>query len=127
MTLDRHPIIVIEPTEIAEHLVTGERCRFARHTFHHVAIAAYDINVVIEHREFRSIELLSQPAPGKSHAYTIAAALAERASRCLNSRCQIVFSMARAFAVDLPKPFDIVERDRVLSQTLVFGIELFHT
>ena len=126
VALDRDPVAVVDPAKIAEHLVTGERGRFARHTLHHVAVAAYDINVVVEHRVIRPIEMLSQPAPGERHADAVAAALPERASRCLDSRCQVVFGMAGAFAAELPKPLDIVERDRGLAETLVFGIDGFH-
>ena len=38
--LDRDPVAVVDPAQIAEHLVSGERSRFARYPFHHVAVAA---------------------------------------------------------------------------------------
>jgi hypothetical protein len=37
--LDRHPVAVVEPAQIAKHLVPCERGRFARYAFHHVAVA----------------------------------------------------------------------------------------
>ena len=121
--LDRHPVAVVDPAQIAEHLVTGERGRFARYALHHVAIAANRINVVVEHREVRPIEMLGEPAPGERHANAVAATLAERAGRGLDPGCQVVFRMAGTLAADLPKPLDIVERDRGLAETLISGID----
>ena len=126
MPLDGDAVAVVDPAKVAEHLVTGERGRFARYALHHVAVAADGINVVVEHRVVRPIEMLRQPAPGESHADAVAAALAQRAGRRLDSGRQVIFRMAGAFAADLPKPLDIVERDRGLIETLIFGIDGFH-
>ena len=126
MPFDGDPVAVVDPAKVAQHLVTGERGRFARYALHHVAVAAYGINVVVEHREVRPIEMLRQPAPGERHADAVAAALAQRAGRRLDAGGQVIFGMAGAFAADLPKPLDIVERDRGLIETLVFGIDGFH-
>ena len=38
----------------------------------------------------------------------------------------MIFRMPRAFAVDLTESFDVVERDRWLAETLVFGIDRLH-
>ena len=126
MPFDRDPVAVVDPAKVAQHLVTGERGRFARYALHHVAVAAHGINVVVEHREVRPIEMLRQPAPGERHADAVAAALPERAGRRLDPGGQVIFGMAGTFAADLPKPLDIVERDRGLIETLVFGIDGFH-
>ena len=126
MPFDGDPVAVVDPAKVAQHLVTGERGRFARYALHHVAVAAYGINVVVEHREVRPIEMLRQPAPGERHADAVAAALAQRAGRRLDAGGQVIFGMAGASAADLPKPLDIVERDRGLIETLVFGIDGLH-
>lgn len=55
---DSYAVAVVEPAKIAEHLVTRERGRFARYALHHVAVAAYDIDVMVEHREIRPVEVL---------------------------------------------------------------------
>ena len=59
--------------------VAGEGGCLTRHTFHHVAIAAERVNVVVEQREVRPIELARQPAAADRHADAVTAALAERA------------------------------------------------
>ena len=126
VAFDRHAVAVVDPAKVAEHLVAGERGRFARHALHHVAVAAYRVNVVVEDREIRPVEMLRQPAPGDRHADAVAAALAERAGRRLDARGQVIFRMAGAFAAELAEPLDVVERDRGLAETLVFGIDGLH-
>ena len=65
---DGYPVAVVNPAQVTQHLVTGERGRFARYAFHHVAVAAYRIDVVVEHHEVGPIEMLGQPARGHGHA-----------------------------------------------------------
>ncbi len=126
MPFDGDPVAVVDPAKVAQHLMAGERSRFARYALHHVAVAAYGINVVVEHRVIRPIEMLRQPAPGKRHADAVAAALAERPGGRLHSRRQVIFGMAGAFAAELPKPLDIVERDRGLIEMLILCIDGLH-
>ncbi len=102
-----------------------ERSSFARYAFHHVAVAAYDVDVIVEHGEIRPVEVLRQPPPGQRHAYAVAATLAQRAGCRFDARGEVIFGMARTFAAELPKPLDIVERNRRLAQPLVFGIHGF--
>ena len=68
--------------------MAGKRSRFAGDAFHHVAVAADGVDVEVEYREIGPIEVLRQPAPGDGHANTVAAALAQRAGRGLDARCQ---------------------------------------
>ena len=70
--------------------------------------------------------MLSQPAPGKRHADAVAAALPKRAGRRLDPHGRAIFGMSRAFAVKLPEPLDVVERDRELTIRFVLGARLFH-
>ena len=106
--------------------MTRERGRFARYALHHVAVAAYGIDVIVEHREIRPVEVLRQPPSGERHAHAGAATLAQRAGCRFDARREVIFRMTGAFAAELPKPLDVVERDRGLAQTLVFGIHRFH-
>ena len=78
MPLDGDLVAVVDPAQIAEHLVTGERGRFAGDALHHIAVAAQGENVVVEEREIRPIEMPGQPAADHRHADAVAAALAER-------------------------------------------------
>ena len=119
VALDGDPIAVVDPAQVAEHLVAGERSRFAGHALHHVAIAANGINVVVEQREVRPVEMRGEPASGERHADAVAAALAERPGRGLDPGGQTIFRMAGAFAADLPETLDVVEGDRGLPEALV--------
>ncbi len=71
--------------------------------------------------------MLSQPAPGKRHADAVAAALPERAGRRLDAHGRAIFGMSGAFAVKLPEPLDVVERDRELTIRFVLGVDGFFT
>ncbi len=68
VTFDRDAVAVVNPAQVAEHQMTGERGGLARDALHHVAVAADRINVVVEHREVGPIEMLRQPALGDRHA-----------------------------------------------------------
>ena len=125
VAFDRHAVAVVDPAKITEHLVARERGRFARDALHHVAVAAYGIDVIVEHREIRPVEVLRQPASGERHADAVAAALAQRAGCRLDARRQVIFGMAGTFAAELPKPLDVVERDRGLAETLVLAFTAF--
>ena len=92
--------------------MAGERRRFAGDAFHHVAVAAERINVVVEQREVRPVEPRGQPSPGERHADAVAAALAQRPGRCLDARRLAVFRMAGRLAVDLAEALDVVEGER---------------
>ena len=126
VSFDRDPVAIIDPAQIAEHLMPGERRCLARYALHHVAVAANDINVVVEHREVRSIEMLSEPAPGKRHADAVAAALPERTGRGLDARRQVIFGMAGTLAAKLAKPLDVVECDRGLAEPFIFRVDSFY-
>src|ERR1700733_14101805 len=127
MALDRDPVAVVEPAKIIEHLLARERRYLARHALHHVAVAAYGIDVIVEYREIRPVEVLSQPAPGERHADAVATTLAQRAGCRFDARREVIFGMAGAFAAELPKSLDIVQRDRGLAETSVIGIYRFHS
>ncbi len=101
----------------------GERRCLARYALHHIAIAADDINVVVEQRKARPIELPREPAPGKRHADAVAAALPERTGRGLDARREVIFGMAGTLAAKLAKPFDVVERNRGLARPLVVRVD----
>src|SRR2546430_16845153 len=47
-TVERHAIVVVDPAQVGQLQMSGERCRLGAYAFHHVAIAAHGIDVVIE-------------------------------------------------------------------------------
>ena len=122
VAFDRYAVAVVDPTQVPEHQVARERGGFAGDALHHVAIAAYRINVVIEYSKVRAIEVLRQPALSNGHADARRAALSERPGCRLDARGHMIFRVPRAFAADLAETLDVVERDRRLAGTLVFGV-----
>ena len=123
VSLYRDAVAVVDPAEVAEHLMPGKGRRFAGHALHHVPVAAHDINVVVEHREVRAVEMLGEPASGDGHADARGAPLAQRPGGRLDSGGQVVLGMSRTFAVELAEPLDVVERDREFSETFVLGVD----
>src|SRR5215472_1432867 len=100
--LDRHAIVVVDPAQIPQHLMTSKRGRLAGDAFHHVAIATEGEDVEIEHREVRPVETVTEPSARKRHADTVAAALPQRAGRGLDAGGQMIFRMPRTLAPELP-------------------------
>ena len=124
MTFDRDAIAVVNPAEVSEHQVTRERGGFARDAFHHVAVAAERINVVVEHLEAGLIEVLRQPTLGDRHADAHSTALTQGPGRRLDARGAMIFGVAWTFAVELAEALDVVESDRELAGAALPGIGL---
>ena len=57
VAFDGDVIVVVDPAEIGELEVAGERSGFAGNSFHHVAIAADGVDVVIEQLEPGLVEV----------------------------------------------------------------------
>src|SRR5665213_179270 len=111
VAFDRYAVAVVEPAKVPEHQMTRERGGFAGDAFHHVAIATYCINVVIEHCEIGPVEVLGQPMLGDRHADARRTPLPKRAGCCLNACGHMIFGVARALAVDFTEVLDVIERD----------------
>ena len=54
VAFDRDAVAVVDPAEVAEHQVAGERGGLAGDALHHVAVAAHRVDVVVEHVEVRA-------------------------------------------------------------------------
>ena len=112
VAFDGDAIAVVDPAQVAEHLVPGERGGFVRHALHHVAVAAHCVHAIIKNLKSGAVEMLRQPAPSQGHADAVATTLAKRAGRGLDARRHAVLGMTRTFAVELSKFFDVVETYR---------------
>src|SRR5208282_4397239 len=55
---DGDVVVVVNPAEVVEAEMTGQRSRFRRDTFHHATIAADGINVVIENVKAWLVEMI---------------------------------------------------------------------
>src|SRR5262245_10481956 len=68
VALDGYVIVVVDPTEVVEFEVSCQRGGLAGDPFHHAAVAAQSVYVVVEQIEPRTIEVAGQPALGDGHA-----------------------------------------------------------
>ena len=126
MALDRHLIGIVDPAEVAQHEMPGDRGRFVADAFHHVAIAADDVDVVVDDLEAGLVEIAGQPALAHRHPDGHAATLAERAGRGFDAGSDVMFRMTRTFAVELAKRLDVIERHGGPVEQLVRGVDGFH-
>ena len=122
--LDRDVVAVVDPAQVAELEVPGERRRLRAHALHHVAVAAQHVDVVVEQRELGLVVGRRQPALGDRHADGVAAALPERAGRGLDAGGVAVFGMAGGLGRELAELLDIVDADRRLAGLVAIGVDL---
>ena len=109
IAFDADVVVVPNPTEIIEAEMAGQRGSFGRDAFHHAAVTANGVDVVVEDIEARVVVSVGEPFPGDGHADTGGDALSERAGRRLDSGHPMIFRMPRRFAVELTKPANILE------------------
>jgi hypothetical protein len=108
--LDRDPVVVVDPTQVIELQVAGQRGRFAGDAFHQVAVAALDPDVVVEQLEAGLVVAGRQPAAGDGHADAVAATLAQRAGCRLDAGGVAELGMAGGFTSPLAELAQVVDR-----------------
>src|SRR5262249_45643947 len=102
--LDGDVVVVVDPAEVGELQVAGERGSLGRDAFHHAAVAAQGIDVEVDQvLEPGPVEVGGLPAAGDGHADAGGQALAERAGGGLDAAGPAVLRVAGAAAVDLPE------------------------
>src|SRR5262249_61144870 len=111
VAIDRDVVVVVDPAEVIEGEMAGERCRFRTHALHHAAVAAHRIDVVAEDLEVGAIVAVGEPRVGTGHAHGGGDALPERPGRGLDSRTQMAFGMTWRLAADLAKATDVDRRN----------------
>src|SRR5262249_53255398 len=104
-------VVVVDPAQIVEPEVSSQRCSFAGNALHHAPIAAERVDVVVEDVEIRAIEIAGSPSPCNGHADASGDSLAQRTRRGFDAGGPAVFGMAGAFAFELTKTLDVVQRD----------------
>ncbi len=72
VAFNRHAVTVVNPDQIRQLQMPGERGRFVRDAFHHIAVAAERIHAVIEQGRVRLVEVAFVPARRHRHADAIA-------------------------------------------------------
>ena len=124
--VDRDVVVVVEPAQVVEPLMAGERCRFVRDALHQVAVAAEDVDVVVEELEAGPVEVRRLPLAGDRHPDRCRDALPEWASGRLHARRPAVLGMACRLRVELAERLDVVEGHRLSPEDLVVGIDGLH-
>ena len=95
--------------------MAGERRCLRADPFHHAAVAADGIDVVIEEIEARLVVATRKPFARDGHADAGGDALTERTCRRLHAGDQMIFRMPWSFAAELAEMANVVERDRGLA------------
>src|SRR5262249_9352375 len=117
VAFDRDVVVVVNPTEVIESQMTGERCRLRADALHQAAVTAHRIDRVIKNVKAWGIVIGGEPLLRNCHADTCSNALPEWAGGGFDARYPVIFRMSRSLAVQLPEMLDIVQRHRRLSET----------
>ena len=107
-TVERHAIVVVDPAQVGQLQMSGEGCCLGAYAFHHVAIAAHGVDVVIKNLKAGTVVVRCQPVRSDSHSHAVAHSLAERSGCRLDAPSNSVFRVPRRSTVDLPEPLNIV-------------------
>ena len=87
---------------------------FAGNALHQTPVSTKRKNIVIDDVETGAIEIPGHPPLGNGHADTIGQSLSQGAGGGFHTGRTMPFRMPRAFAVQLPKPFNVVQGYRKL-------------
>ena len=85
VAFDRDVVVVVDPAEVVEAEMAGQRRRFRADALHHAAVAAYRVDVVVEDLEVRPVVAVGEPLLGDGHADAGGDALAQRTGRGLDA------------------------------------------
>ena len=109
---DRDLIVVVNPAQVIELQMAGDRRRFVGHAFHQIAVAALHPHAVIEQREAGLVVPGGEPLLGDRHADTVAATLPQRPGRCFDAGGVLNLRMSRRAAAPLAKVAELIQRQR---------------
>src|SRR5271170_4883496 len=120
---DGDVVVVVDPAEVVQAQMPGQRSRLRRDPFHHATVAADGINVVIKYLEARLVKMVGQPFAGDGHAHACGDTLPERAGGGLDAGHPVIFGMTRSLAVELAEPSNVVQCHRRLTEYFVFSVD----
>ena len=107
--VDRDVVVVVDPAEVVEPEVAGDRAGFAGDALHQAAVAGDRVDVEVEDLGAVAGRL---PLRGDRHPDRGRDSLPERSGRRLDARGPAVLGVARCPRVELAEAFDVLERDR---------------
>ncbi len=111
---NRDLIVVVNPAQVVELQMAGDRRGFVGDAFHQIAVAALNPHVIIEQREAGLVVPRGEPLLGDRHADTVAAALPQRSGRRFDAGGVLDFRMPRRAAAPLAKVAELIQRQRRL-------------
>src|SRR5262249_42323668 len=85
IALDGDVVVVVDPAKIIETQVTGQGRGFRCDAFHHAAIAANRVNIIVEDFKTGPVVTIGEPLLGNAHSHARGDALSQRAGRGLNA------------------------------------------
>jgi hypothetical protein len=123
LALDGDVIVVVDPAQVVELEMAGQRGRLRTDAFHQAAVAANRIDVIVEHLDAGPVVAAGQPLARDRHADAGGDPLPQRTGRRLDPRHPVIFRVSRRLALELAEVADVVERDRRLAQAFILGVD----
>src|SRR5262249_44389520 len=102
-------VVIVNPAKVVEFEMSRQGRGFRCDAFHHAAVAADGIDVVVENVETRFVVPIGEPFPRNGHADTGGDALTKRSSSGFHTRNPMVFGVAGRLAIELAEVTDVVE------------------
>jgi hypothetical protein len=109
-------VVVIQRNEFIELPSAGQGAGFVADTLHQAAVAHKHIGMVVNYSMAFAVEFLSQQFFCQRHANGVRNALAQRAGGGFYTGGDADFGVARGFAVQLAKVFELVHGQLVATQ-----------
>src|SRR6516164_6709111 len=85
LAVDGDMIVVVDPAQIIESKMAGERGRLRADALHQATVAAHSIDVVVEQIETGLVVMAGEPFPCDGHANACGDALTKRTCRGFNA------------------------------------------
>ncbi len=126
VAFDADGVVVVDPAEVVQAQVAGHGRRLAGDTFHHVAVAAKDVDVIVEQGHAWLVEPCGQPLLCQRHADAVATTLPKGTGSSLDSGGHAVFGVTWRLGVQLAELLDVVEADRFLAGGGAVLVDFLH-
>src|SRR5438477_11615896 len=114
--VDRYAVVVVEADELPEPEVSGEGRGLVRQPFHHVAVAAYEVGVMVDDLVPWLVEYRREVCLGERHPHRVADALAEGTRRRLYPWSVAVFGVTGSTTSPLTKLLEVFEAEVIAAQ-----------
>ena len=121
--LDGDLVVVVEPAQVRQLQVPGERGGLGADALHQATVAGDGVDVVVEQVVAGAVERGGLPEPGDGHADAGRDPGAERAGGALDPGGPAVLGVPGTLRVELAEPLQVVERDRGRAHDLVVRVD----